>query len=255
MPATMSWKDKQAEAAKAPSTGTYKQLKDGETYTFVVKDPGKVDKNNNGEDRISINPAVESGEMAGVRVFVNFNVGSSDSQILSIIFDQFKALGLGTEFFDKEPSLEQVAQSLNGRRFMATVKLNPDKNDEKKIHTNLRNLKPATGAPVGGGSGGPGNYNPTAAVTNGPPAAPQGAPQPQQWASQPQAQAQPQYAQQPAQQAQPEQQGGYPDPWATPQPQAPQQEQTYAQAPQPQAPAPAYVTPQPNQGFPTPPPI
>lgn len=231
---TKRWSDKLKEAEKAPS---FKEL-DEDTYSFVINDAGKVGEYN-GVEQISINPAVESGTRTGSRLFHNFNFPDDNPQVLRIVFEQFQALGLGEDFFQSEPSMEQVAQALKGRRFVADVVHSKSK-DGAKTYVNLRNFKPAVSpSAVPAGPGGPGA---------GPAPAGPGMAQPQA----PQAPAQ-QFQQAPAQDA---------GPWSqqpqAPQAQAPAQDASnpwnQTQAPQaPQAPAPqqfqqqAQPQSQPNQ--------
>ena len=209
---TKRWSDKLKEAEKAPS---FKEL-DEDTYSFVINDAGKVGEYNSVE-QISINPAVESGPRSGSRLFHNFNFPDDNPQVLRIVFEQFQALGLGEEFFQSEPSMEQVAQALKGRRFVAEVVHTTSKNDPSKKYVNLRNFKPAVSpSAVPAGPGGPGAGPAPAGPGMAQPQAPQ-APQ--------------QFQQAPAQDA---------GPWAQ-QPQAPQVPQAPQQFQQPPA------QPQPNQ--------
>lgn len=168
MPAK-KWSDKLKEAEKAPS---FKELDEG-SYSFVINDAGKVGEYN-GVEQISINPAVEAGPRTGSRLFHNFNFPDDNPQVLRIVFEQFQALGLGEDFFQSEPSMEQVSQALKGRRFTADVVHSKSK-DGQKTYVNLRNFKPSVSpSAMPAGPGGPG-----LAAPSGPGAPQYAAPAPQ----------------------------------------------------------------------------
>lgn len=220
---TRKWSQMQEEAAKAEPLG-FKELDEG-IYHFVIKEAGEV-REYNGDEQISVRVTVEQGPRAGATMFHNFRL-PDDPSILRIVFEQFNALGLGEDFFKQDPSTEQVAKSLAGRRFVATVvhKKAKDYETSKKVYVNLNKFSPPVGpAPVG--SGGPGGV-PTSPSAG--PASPGMPPQP--FAQQP-APAQPQAPQ--AAPAAPQ------DPWAA-QPQAPQapQDPWASQPPAQQQAAPA----------------
>lgn len=219
---TKPWSAKIAEAQKAPS---FKELDEG-TYNFVINDAGKVGEYN-GVEQISINPSVESGPRTGSRLFHNFNFPDDNPQVLRIVFEQFQALGLGDEYFTSEPSMEQVAQALKGRRFTADVVHSKSNRDPSKTFVNLRNFKPSVSPSTISGPAGPAGPSAGPAGPMGGPG--MGAPAPQAQAPQPQAPAQNFAA------------GG--DPWGQqPQAQAPAAGDPWGQ--QPQAPAPQAQAPE-----------
>lgn len=204
-------------------------------YSFVIVDDAKVEEKD-GNARFKINPAVESGERAKARVFHTFYVSEKPAG-MRYFFEQMDAVGLGNDFFDRDPSNEQIAKALKGRRFTAEVF-----NDEweGKVNQKLRKFAPAVGsAPAAGGPG----AGPAGPAAQGPgPAAQSFGQAPVQQAAPTQQFAQPQ-AQQfaPVQQQAPAQQYAQPLQQAAPLQQAPAQEQ-YSQPVQ-QAP----VAPQPQQ--------
>lgn len=222
-----SWSDRRKEA---DAEGAKFAPLQPDRYSFVIVDAAKVEEKD-GNPRFKINPAVEVGERAKARVFHTFYVSDKPAG-MRYFFEQMDALGLDQSFFDRDPSNEEIAAALKGRRFTAEVY-----NDEweGKVNQKLRKFTPPVGsAPMGGSApaaqAGPGPV----AQTFGQAPTPQAAPTPQfQQPVQQQAPAQ-QYAPQPVQQVA--------------QAQAPQQ---YAQ-PQQQAPAPAQQAPATDSPWTTP---
>jgi hypothetical protein len=133
-------------------------LLDEGMYSFVIKDAAKVGQTSKENPKFSINPSVESGERANARVWHDFSVSDSAYAMKNYFFGELAALGLGPDFFDTNPTEQQIAQALQGRRFVAEV-YHEDGNDGKK-RAKIRNLQPPTGAA------------PSAGVPGGLPAAP-----------------------------------------------------------------------------------
>lgn len=153
------------------------------TYNFIIKDQpkvteGKVNKNGEEYTQIGAKLTVESGPRANGTIFNNFNINSHSANGLQMFFDQMAVLGLGADFFASEPSIEQVASALVGRRFTAEVYKNGE-------YMNVRGIKPPTG-PAPSGNPTPTPSTPAPAATPTPQAAP--APAPQTYAA-PQAEA------------------------------------------------------------------
>jgi hypothetical protein len=128
-------------------------LLDEGMYTFVIKDAAKVGQTNKENPKFTINPSVETGERANARVWHDFSVSDSAYAMKNYFFGELASLGLGAEFFDTNPTEQQIAQALQGRRFVAEV-FHEDGNDGKK-RAKIRNLQPAVGAaPTAGVPGG-----------------------------------------------------------------------------------------------------
>lgn len=135
-------------------------LLDEGMYPFVIKDAAKVGQTSKENPKFSINPSVESGERANARVWHDFSVSDSAYAMKTYFFGELANLGLGAEFFDTNPTEQQIAQALQGRRFVAEVfheKGNDGKTRAKIVSGSIR---PATSAA------------PTAGVPGGLPAAP-----------------------------------------------------------------------------------
>jgi hypothetical protein len=218
-----SWSERRKEA---DAEGAKFAPLNPDRYSFVIVDEAKVEEKD-GNARFKINPAVESGERAKARVFHTFYVSDKPAG-MRYFFEQMDAVGLGSDFFDRDPSNEQIAKALKGRRFTAEVF-----NDEweGKVNQKLRKFAPAVGsAPAGGPGAGPAG-----------PAAQGPAPVAQSFGQAPVQQQAPAQQFAPVQQQAPAQQYAQPLQQAAPLQQAPAQEQY--QQPVQQAP----VAPQPVQ--------
>lgn len=182
-----SWSDMMKDA-DSNSTG-FEPLQPG-SYDFVVENPAEVGETSKGFPKFTINPSVESGDRKNARIFHVFNVNENPTAMKRYFFGALAALGLGPSFFETNPSNEQVAKALQGRRFSAEVFLEEGTDGIKRPR--LRNLAPASGvAPVGPSAGVPGapaGPAPQAATQAPAAAAPQGAPAADNpWATQAQA--------------------------------------------------------------------
>lgn len=135
-----SWADRIKVASEA-TTGSFEELADG-VYSFVVPEKAKVAEKD-GWPRYSVFLKVESGPRANSRIWHNFYTTEKPNG-MRMFFDQMAVLGLTLEnFFSKNPTDDQIAQALVGRRFTAEV-YEDDYNGKKS--KKLRNFKPAIGS-------------------------------------------------------------------------------------------------------------
>ena len=154
MPAK-TWKELMNEAEEGAKE--FAILDEG-MYNFVIKDAAKVGQTSKELPKFTINPSVESGERTNARVWHDFSVSQSPYAMKTYFFGELANLGLGAQFFETNPTEQQIAQALQGRRFVAEV-FHEEGTDGKK-RAKIRNLQPAVSAP------------PTAGVPGGLPAAP-----------------------------------------------------------------------------------
>jgi hypothetical protein len=133
-------------------------------YSFVVKDAAKVGQTSKENPKFTINPSVESGPRANARVFHDFIVSDSAYAMKNFFFGDLAILGLNASFFDTNPSEQQIAQALQGRRFVAEVF--HEEGNNGKTYARLRNFAAPTSAPPGAGvPGGLPSAAPIAAAT------------------------------------------------------------------------------------------
>jgi hypothetical protein len=174
---SLSWK----ELMNAADEGTKEfELLAPDTYSFVIKDAAKVGQTSKGNPKFTINPSVEAGPRQNARVFHDFSVSESPYAMKNFFFGDLATLGLGPEFFDSNPTPEQIGKALQGRRFVAEV-FHEVSTSNGKTYARLRNFGPPVGsAPAAAGQVGvpaglPSAPAPVAASVPGPaaPAAPQ----------------------------------------------------------------------------------
>ena len=122
-------------------------------YAFVIKDPAKIGQTSKENPKFTINPTVESGPRANARVFHDFIVSDSPYAMKNFFFGDLAILGLGPTFFDSNPTEQQIAQALQGRRFVAEVY--HEEGNNGKTYARLRNFgAPTSAAPAAGVPGG-----------------------------------------------------------------------------------------------------
>jgi hypothetical protein len=146
----MDWAARKKIAAEAPSFA----LLDPGVYSFIVKEKPTA-KDRNGWPSYTINPSVEAGPRANARVFHTFYTTEKPGG-MRFFFESLKALGIPEEFFDSNPSDEQVIAALHGKRFTAEV-THEDYNG--KPQQRLGKFAPAVGVAAAAGTpaaGGPG---------------------------------------------------------------------------------------------------
>lgn len=156
-----NWADKLAAAQSMPS---FKPL-DAGRYAFVVKKAEVQSNDSTGAQSINMQIAVEDGERKNATMFHTFYPDSEKAYALKMFFEGMAALGFGIEFFQQQPqpSYEQIAQLVVGKRFSADVTLrngengsDVSKDNKGEFRRQLSNLTAAIGsAPVGGAPSAP----------------------------------------------------------------------------------------------------
>lgn len=145
MPA-QSWKDLMNQAEEGAKEFA---ILDPGMYSFVIKDAAKVGQTAKENPKFTINPSVESGPRANARVFHDFVVSDNAFAMKNFFFGDLATLGLNASFFDQNPTEQQIAQALQGRRFVAEV-IHEDGNNGK-TYARLKNISAPTSAPPGAG--------------------------------------------------------------------------------------------------------
>jgi hypothetical protein len=145
MPA-QSWKDLMNKAEEGAKE--FAILDEG-MYAFVIKDAAKVGQTSKENPKFTINPSVEAGPRANARVFHDFIVSDSAYAMKNFFFGDLAILGLGATFFDSNPTEQQIAQALQGKRFVAEVY--HEEGNNGKTYARLRNFAAPTSAPPSAG--------------------------------------------------------------------------------------------------------
>lgn len=145
MPA-QSWKDLMNKAEEGAKEFA---ILDPGMYSFVIKDAAKVGVTSKENPKWTINPSVESGPRANARVFHDFVVTDNAFVMKNFFFGDLAVLGLDASFFDQNPSEQQIAQALQGRRFVAEV--HHEEGNNGRTYARLKNFAAPTSAPPGAG--------------------------------------------------------------------------------------------------------
>ena len=144
---TINWKDLHKDATTV-LTGDFP----------VVVVTAVATTSSGGKPMIKATLKIESGTFAGRTLFNNFNVTADNPSAMRIFFGQMSVLGLGTPFWNTNPTMEQVAAALVGRRAIVTVGVRQWQGTDRE---QVENWKPAVGGPGGGGQGVLGGFTPT----------------------------------------------------------------------------------------------
>jgi hypothetical protein len=114
-------------------------------YDFVIQD-ANYKPTSTGKDMFVIKAVVESGPSKNKAVWHNFVVSPESPAAMEVFFRQMNVLGMGKDFWRRDPTNEQIVNGLKGRRFCGSVEVRPyngvDRNDIKVI-------KPPKGAAGG----------------------------------------------------------------------------------------------------------
>lgn len=162
---TINWND----LRKSADDAGFSTLPAGE-YDVVV-DSATVKKSSSQKDMISCAFSVESGPHAGRKLFNQFVISPENATALGFFFRHMASFGLDSDYFGKNPPLEQVAGDLEGRRCRVTASIREwqgqERNQVDKIlppadGKTLPDVPPHAGgldafapAPVGAGNGVP----------------------------------------------------------------------------------------------------
>lgn len=87
----------------------------------AVVDRAEVRQSKKGKVMYAVMFKVDGGPDDGHAVWTNLTVSPESPTALGIFFRQMAALGLGSDFFVADPTPEQVAHALEGRRGLVTI--------------------------------------------------------------------------------------------------------------------------------------
>src|ERR1035438_3304507 len=85
----------------------------------------------NGKDMIKVRYNVVAGPHTGRPVFNNFTISPESSQSMGFFFRQMKAHGLGPDFFQRNPTPQQVAENLMGKLVHVKIKIEPYQGEDR----------------------------------------------------------------------------------------------------------------------------
>lgn len=121
---------------------------EGEFPIVVVK--ATAGQSQGGKPQIKATMKIESGPFANRQLFDNFTISAESSAAMRIFFGQMSVFGLDGAFFAGNPSLNDVAVALEGRRATAVVGVRQWNGQDRE---DVKEYKPALGGPGGGPAG------------------------------------------------------------------------------------------------------
>lgn len=123
------------------------------TYNVTVA-KAEAKKTSTGKDQIAVRFTIDDGPNAKASLFNNFVISPDNGTALGFFFRHMKALGLGPDFFSSNPSMDQVAAALVGKKAQAAVSTRiwneEERNQIDKIMAPLGGQVPSAAVPTGG---------------------------------------------------------------------------------------------------------
>lgn len=177
-----SWASMMEQAEQESKSTGFTPLEDG-AYNFVIKDKPEVLQTQAGLPAFKFYAYVESGPRQGARISHRFNVVENGWALSTHFFKPLATLGLGADFFRSEPTPDQIASALQGKRFVGQV---GDSNravegsNPPQYYKEIKSFASAAAQPQAGVPGGVPAAGPTAPVA---PQAPSSATTENPWAT------------------------------------------------------------------------
>lgn len=145
-----NWQEMIDEAEKSGPL-EFKALEPGD-YDLVIE---KVEHrlSQKGKDGYNATCVVESGPYAGRKVFNTWYVSPESPTAMSIFFRQMGVLGLNKEFWNANPTDDQICAAMAGKRFIGTLKKEDYKGKERNEVSGVATPRPApagSGPSIGG---------------------------------------------------------------------------------------------------------
>lgn len=141
-----SWKELRQEAEVSGGTGTFEPIPAGE-YALVVTKTA-LNPSRNGKDGYEITATVESGPYQGRKVFNTFYVSPESPKAMGIFFRHMGVFGMGNDFWEAEPTDEQILANLENKRFTGRVII--ETQEGRKPRNVLADVsEPSAGGPAG----------------------------------------------------------------------------------------------------------
>lgn len=116
-------------------------------YDFVVVS-SEAKKTQNGKDMFRVQCKVESGPHVGRSVWNNFTISPESDGAMQWFFSDMRNLGLGQDFWRRNPGVDQVAEALVNRRFRGTVKITEYQGQERNEIERIKAPRSQGGADV-----------------------------------------------------------------------------------------------------------
>src|SRR5690606_13361445 len=167
-----NWQEMIDEAEKTAPL-EFKALEPGDYDLIIEKAEHRVSQK--GKDEYNVTARVESGPFANRKVFNTWYVSPESPTAMGIFFRQMGVLGLTKDFWNTNPSDDQICAALTGKRFIGTLKKSEYNGKERNEISNVATPRPlaegvgpvVSGPSVAGGAPVP----PTPAASPTPPVA------------------------------------------------------------------------------------
>jgi hypothetical protein len=170
----VNWADV-IEEAKSGGGGNFEPIPDGDYDLLVTEATASVTQS--GKPMYTLETTVQGGPHNSRKIWDRLIVTADSGRAMGFFFRKMKALGLGVEFFQQQPTDDQIVQALKGRSFRAKVGLGQPFNN--KQNNEIKEYYPAAqGGPTFAPAQAQGNF-PPAPQQQGFPPAPAAAPQQQ----------------------------------------------------------------------------
>jgi hypothetical protein len=135
-----SWGDLLKEAGEAAKA--FEPLEEG-IYDFIVAKAEAKTAKSSGKKMYAIQGKVETGPRTNRVVFNNFVISPESGAALDFFFRDMAVLGLPRQFWEGNPTDEQITQQLTGKRFSALVKQREWPEGSGKITNEMSGISPS----------------------------------------------------------------------------------------------------------------
>ena len=169
----MNWDNLLKEAGEQGKA--FEPLPNG-TYDFIITESEhKISAA--GNLTFKFTAEIEQGPKAKSKIWPNITLTQDNPKAIPWFFKKMTALGLDENFFRTNPSEDQIAAAMIGKRFLGTTEQRPY-GDQGKISIDVKNYAPARGAGAPPSGGAPVGAFPPVAAPAPAPAPPVAAPAP-----------------------------------------------------------------------------
>jgi Protein of unknown function (DUF669) len=128
-----------SELRKAAEESGFSTCPAGE-YDCVIESSTPTESSS-GKTMFKIRLKIETGPHAGSPVLTNWVLSTDNGVALGFFFRKMSAIGLDNAYFDKDPSIEQVAKDMEHRRCVAEITVREWNGQERN---DVNTLKPPT---------------------------------------------------------------------------------------------------------------
>jgi hypothetical protein len=127
------------ELRKLSEESGFSAVPNGEYTVFI--DSCTPAESSSGKQMFKVRFKIEDGPHAGSPIFTNWVLSTENGVALGFFFRKMAAIGLDHAYFDKDPSIEQVAKDMENRRCIAEVTTREWNGQERN---DVNTLKPPT---------------------------------------------------------------------------------------------------------------